>query len=413
MQSRPLTLDEKTHFFMWAKEAPAAPVIEALNEVMPECARFVGGCVRDSLLGQVPKDIDIATQLTPGDVVAALKRAGVKAVPTGIAHGTVTAIVNHQVVEITSLRSDISTDGRRAIVAFTTQWEADALRRDFTINAIYLDADGNLYDYGTGLEDLDKGQVRFIGDSAQRISEDYLRILRFFRFSARFVTGDYDAAGMEACESLKVGIATLSKERIGDEFEKILCTQNAVGALNAMVQSGVLTEIWPEAANLEAFARLKKNAGGIQFPLALACLWYDADAEISRALRLSNVDEKRRKNAVLNSTILNGLVEEVDFRRWAYKVGKGSLADALVLYSAIDQTPNNHKKKLLSKIEDWPLPKFPLRGADVLQRGLPEGVMISSVLTKVEDRWIGENFPPSDRLNIIFDEEIQYALGYL
>ncbi|MEX0644239.1 MAG: CCA tRNA nucleotidyltransferase [Parvularculaceae bacterium] len=268
---RPLAPDEAKHFG-WTETAPAKTVIAALEAAAPGAARFVGGCVRDSLIGEAPKDFDIATRLAPPAVIAALKRDGLGAAPTGLDHGTVTAVANHIGVEVTTLRADVSTDGRRATVAFTEDWALDARRRDFRLNAIYLTADKKLYDPEGGVADAKAGRVRFIGAAHDRIREDYLRILRFFRFSARF-SAAFDAEGLAACAELKSGIAQLSAERIGDEFSKILALARASLAVDRMAQSSILHEIWPAPPRLDVFAALKALDPEAGAPLGLAALW--------------------------------------------------------------------------------------------------------------------------------------------
>jgi len=408
VHSRPLSPAEIVNF-SWTETSPASDVMNALQAMKADSARFVGGCVRDSLLGFVPKDIDIATQLTPSEIITALNMARLGAVPTGIAHGTITAIADHCSVEVTSLRSDVSTDGRRATVAFTTNWREDAMRRDFTINALYLDADNNLHDYVDGLLDLEARKVRFIGNPYARIKEDFLRILRFFRFSARFVEGDYDRDGLEACTLLKNGINILSKERIGSEFEKIIKTKNALTALSSMDESGVFHEIWPHEPNLGAFNRLTGLVDEMPIALALAALWGQRGSGLGTEMRLSNADEKRRKNAVVNGVSLKGMESLMGLRRCAYEMGTEKLNDAIKIYLAMDAQVAPAKREKLTNVEAWPIPQFPFRGADVLRNGIEAGPLVSSVLTKTEQRWIEEDFPLQARLDILFDEELRAA----
>ncbi|HXI86183.1 MAG TPA: CCA tRNA nucleotidyltransferase, partial [Parvularculaceae bacterium] len=288
---------EEAACFSWTDRPPVRKIVAALEAARPGGARFVGGCVRDSLIGVEPKDIDIATTLTPDAVVKALKKAGLGAAPTGVEHGTITGVADHVGVEITTLRADVSTDGRHATVAFTEDWARDAERRDFRLNAIYLTTDKKLYDPVGGVEDAKTGRVRFIGAPEDRIREDYLRILRFFRFSARFST-TFDAEGLAACAALKEGMARLSRERVGAEFSAILALPRASEAIEAMAKTGVLAEVWPAEADLAAFAALKWLDPDAPTALGLAALWGKKGEGIDAALRLSNADAARRKKAI-------------------------------------------------------------------------------------------------------------------
>ncbi|MGF1543149.1 MAG: hypothetical protein ACFB00_01345 [Parvularculaceae bacterium] len=262
--------------FAWIDDAPIRRIVDALLAARPASARFVGGCVRDGLLGASANDVDLATQLRPEDAVRALEAASVRVAPTGFEHGTVTAVAHadgrRAVVEVTSLRADVATDGRRAVVAFTDDWARDASRRDFTINALYLTPDRRVFDPTGGLVDLAAGRVRFIGAPAARLREDYLRILRFFRFSARFARGAFDQEGLAACAAAVDGRARLSKERIGQEFGAILAHATAPRAVEAMAETGALAALWSTPADLQALRRLKAAAPDADAPAGLAAL---------------------------------------------------------------------------------------------------------------------------------------------
>ena len=302
IRTRRLTIDEKPNF-SWLDHTDVQKVISALSPPGVDAPRFVGGCVRDSLLRHQVHDLDMATPLEPKPVLAALQFSGIKSVPTGMDHGTITAVCGKQVIEITSLRKDVSTDGRRATVAFTQNWQEDAARRDFTMNALYLSADGTIYDYCGGLDDLDTGLVQFIGDPHDRIIEDYLRILRFFRFSARFGQG-FDERAIAAIRDSRQGISTLSRERIGDELKKILVLPNAVMAVDGMAETGVLNELWNGDLDLSSLRKLKSSTVDIirqntdfisvagdhihDSVLALAVLFVGDGSELATAMRLSN-----------------------------------------------------------------------------------------------------------------------------
>ncbi|MEM9262843.1 MAG: CCA tRNA nucleotidyltransferase, partial [Pseudomonadota bacterium] len=251
----PLSTEEK-QAFSWMVSSPVRRVFEALEAAKKGCARLVGGCVRDGLLSITPNDIDIAVQLTPDETMSALAAARLRAEPTGIAHGTVTAIVDGTPIEVTSLRADVDTDGRHATVSFTDDWLLDAVRRDFTINAMYLTPECELFDPWKGREDLRAGIVRFIGEPLERIREDYLRILRFFRFSARFAANVFDHDGLVACRREIGGISRLSKERIGTELIKILRGPRSCAAVRAMAEAEVLSAVYPHKASIEVFCQV-------------------------------------------------------------------------------------------------------------------------------------------------------------
>ena len=406
---------ERARAFDWIDESPALDVMQALLAAQPGCARFVGGCVRDGLVGVEAKDIDIATTLTPDRVVAALKAKSLGAAPTGIEHGTITAIANHQGVEVTTLRADVSTDGRRASVAFTTDWRKDAARRDFTINALYLTPERRLHDPVGGLADLDGRRVRFIGDAAHRIREDYLRILRFFRFSARFADA-FDEAGLKACAALKASMDILSAERVGDEFSKLLSLPTPHAAISAMAASGVLSEIWAAPAEIERFGRLKIIAPDASPPLGLAALWGARGDGIDARLRLSNADAARRKGAVRLAAAIRPDLTPPEVRALVYRHGQNALADALALAEAIclgdAAAPNlrDPRFQALGEIaRGWTAPKSPFAGGDVLAAGVAPGPSVAAILTVAERRWIDEDFPSTERSREILNEEIARA----
>jgi poly(A) polymerase len=254
----------------WLRAPHAAAVLDALQAAGGE-GRFVGGCVRNALLGSPVDDLDMATALTPPEVIAALGRAGIRVVPTGVEHGTVTAVLDHRPIEVTTLRRDVETDGRRALVAFTTDWAEDAARRDFRLNALYADRTGQVFDpVGGGVEDARAGRIVFVGDPEVRIREDYLRILRFFRFRAWYGHGLPDAAALEACGRLAEGLRTLSAERVGKELLKLLAAPDPREAVELMVRSGVLQRLLPPALNLArlwGLVRLEGSLGARPDPL--------------------------------------------------------------------------------------------------------------------------------------------------
>lgn len=347
-------------------------------------ARYVGGAVRDTLLGLPVSDIDLATRHVPTDVVARLAAAGIKAIPTGIAHGTITAVSAGTVVEVTTLRRDVSTDGRHAQVAFTDDWEADAARRDFTINALYADPlSGEVFDWFGGLADLDAGRVRFIGDPYQRIAEDHLRILRFFRFQARF--GDEpDGPGLDACTDRANDLMALSRERIAAELLKLLVAKRAVPVIALMVARGIFRPVLPEIADVPALTALAaaEAAAGVA-PDAirrLAALIPPASAEaVGARLRLSNADRKRLVAAH------EGVGAEGP-RGLAYRVGPAIAMDRLLLAGAS-----------VEALRGWSPPRLPLGGGDLVARGIERGPEVARALRAIEAQWIAEGFPDAAR----------------
>ncbi len=403
--------------FAWIDSAPVCRVIAALEREEAGAARFVGGCVRDGLLGLAPKDVDIATQLTPDRVIAALTRAHLGVAPTGLDHGTITAIADHRGVEVTTLRADVSTDGRRAVVAFTRDWEIDARRRDFTINALYLTPDRKLFDPVGGAADLARRAVRFIGAPEDRIREDFLRILRFFRFSARFAP-NFDAIGLAACGALKEGLRQLSAERVGDEMMKLLALEAPQAAITAMSASGVLGEIWPPAPQIETLARLKTIAPAAAAPVALAALFGAAGEGIDSSLRLSNAQGARRRQAIENAGLLSRALGDHQARALLYRMGAENWRDACLLAEAIEtsasETPQARDPLFenLGQLADrWTPPRFPCSGKDALALGVPEGPLVAQTIRAAESRWIAEDFPPPARARAIFEEEAFRAIS--
>ncbi len=392
----PLTAAQRAHFD-WLDAPGLRKVVAALEKSKAESARFVGGCVRDSLFGEKPKDFDLATTLEPQAVIDALHAARLGAAPTGIDHGTVTAIVDHQGVEVTTLRADVSTDGRRATVAFTRDWAADAGRRDFTINAIYATPDGRLFDPVGGVADAGIGRVRFIGDARQRIGEDYLRILRFFRFSARFSRA-FDPAGLSACAALKEGIAQLSAERIGAEMTAILALPRAAFALAAMEESDVLKKVWDGPANIGAVARLKDAAPFAAPMVGLAALYGPAGAGIASRLRLSNAEEAIRAAALQAAAAMAPGLADKAVRALIYRFGKDGFQDGAALARAFETIDGGEFARLQKIADDWQVPALPVSGRDVLEAGIGPGPAVARILAQVEAQWIAEDFPSDARV---------------
>jgi len=361
-------------------------------------ARFVGGAVRDSLLGQAVADIDLATPLSPETVIARVREAGFKPVPTGIAHGTITAVLPDGPVEVTTLRRDVSTDGRHAVVAFTDDWREDAARRDFTMNALYADpVTAELFDYFGGLDDLKAGRVRFIGDPLQRIAEDHLRILRFFRFHARFGQA-IDQAGLDACTQRANDLMALSRERIAAELLKLLVAVRAVPVVALMVEQGIFRAVIPEidragADRLARLAEAEAAAGIAPDPIRrLAALLPPEAAEpVGARLKLSNLDRKR----LIAATAGPG---DEGPHALAYRVGTTGAVDRLLLAG-----------ESVAAIRDWSPPALPLTGGALVERGVRKGPDVARLLRQVETRWIAEGFPDADRVAALADAAVAQA----
>lgn len=383
---------------MAAIEIPAREGFALLAETLDAdaCAtRVVGGAVRDTLAGLDPKDIDLATRLLPDEVIARLQAAKIKAVPTGIAHGTVTAVLSSGPVEITTLRRDVSTDGRRATVAFTGDWCEDAARRDFTINALYADPQsGEVFDYFGGVEDLADGIVRFIGEPLQRIAEDHLRILRFFRFHARFGKGAPDRLSLAACSERANDLMALSRERIADELLKILSLPDPAPTIALMLEHGILLPVLPEIRSADRLAQLvarERDQGIAGHAIRrLASLLPQDPAiaeEVGARLKLSNAHRKR----LVSAASQDGVASD-DARALAYWIGPEYAVDRLLLGDGD-----------AGAIVDWVPPKFPLSGGAIVARGVSAGPDVARMLQAVERQWVAEGFPDMARAETIAD----------
>jgi poly(A) polymerase len=389
-----MRLDPKMQAWMRSPETRA--VMEALGD-----ARFVGGAVRNALLGRDVSDVDIATPLTPNAVTKKLEAANIRAVPTGLEHGTITAVVSGKPYEVTTLRRDVSTDGRRAVVAFATDWKEDSQRRDFTLNALYANADGEIFDYNDGIADLQAGRVRFIGDAIARIREDYLRILRLFRFHAWYGKGDIDVVALHASATEKAGLAKLSGERIQKEMLKLLEADNCVAMLRVMAAAGILSEILPGELNIARLERLIAIDANYFFTpdssLRLAAMLPD-DAKVASAIadrwKLSNAARERLED-------LTGAQEKVvsylsirEVRKLLYKLGAPRFKDRVMLKWAEDAKASNaiQWRALLAMADAWVRPVFPLDGGNVMAAGVPQGPLVGRILAEVEEWWIDSDF---------------------
>lgn len=366
-------------------------------------ARFVGGAVRDSLLGLPVNDLDIATTLSPQEVMDRLKAAGIKGVPTGIDHGTVTAVTAGGPVEITTLRHDVSTDGRRATIAYTDDWREDAARRDFTINALYADPlTGEISDFFGGVSDLEARRVRFIGDASARIAEDHLRILRYFRFLARFGQKTPDAEAYAACKAAANSLMALSRERIADELLKLLAVDAPIHALRLMVEGGILHPVLPEidVAGVERLATLiEREAASAIDPASLRRLAALLPANASTAnavgarLKLSN---KARKRLV---TALEAMPGDLPPRTLAWRIGVEGATDRILLDCSAPLSG-------LSTLDAWTPPRLPIGGGALIARGLTPGPDVAKALGEVQEIWVAEGFPDAARVAEIADQTV-------
>ncbi|KPH58721.1 CCA tRNA nucleotidyltransferase [Novosphingobium sp. ST904] len=377
----------------WMAREDLAALVAALGH---ENARYVGGAVRDTLLGQPVKDIDMATVLPPEETMRRLQEAGIRHVPTGIDHGTVTAVLPGGPVEITTLRHDVSTDGRRATVAFATDWREDAARRDFTMNALYADpVGGELFDWFGGLEDLSARRVRFIGDARQRIREDHLRILRYFRFQARFGTTPANEEAESACSELAPTLKGLSRERVGMEMMNLLGLPDPAPTVQRMAELGVLEVILPEAdtAALAALIAAERAQAAGPDPVRRLAALLPAQVplaeQVASRFRLSGAQKKRLAVAAAR----NGAPGEP--RALAYRLGMDGALDRLLIAGA-DCTA----------LTGWNVPQFPLKGGQIVARGVGAGPEVARVLRQVEERWVAEGFPGEARISELLDAEL-------
>ncbi|WP_338467742.1 CCA tRNA nucleotidyltransferase [Novosphingobium sp. ZN18A2] len=385
----------------WTRRADLLALVDALD---PEgdSARHVGGAVRDTLLGIAVADIDIATKHEPQEVIARLKGAGIRTVPTGLAHGTVTALLDSGNVEITTLRRDVSTDGRHATIAFSTAWEEDAARRDFTINALYADPRTlEVFDWFGGLADLEAHHVRFIGDARQRIREDYLRILRYFRFQARFGSLPADTGAEQAVAELAPGMKGLSRERVAWELVNLLSLPDPAPTVARMADLGVLREVLPEvdAKGIAALSELVAREGRQQVapdPIrrfaALLPPQPQVASDVASRLRLSTAQRKRLASAAAR---VDG---PEDARALAYRLGREQAIDRLLLAGAP-----------ITPLDGWEIPRLPLKGGEIVARGVGKGPEVARILRAVEDRWVAEGFPGEARVHELLDAELDRA----
>jgi poly(A) polymerase len=388
--------------------SPALSALVAALSVDSVCPRLVGGAVRDGLLGLAVADIDLATPLTPDVVSARLIAAGIKAVPTGIAHGTITAVADGQSFEVTTLRRDVSTDGRRATVAFSTDWHEDAARRDFTINALYADpVSGEFFDYFGGIADLEAGIVRFIGDARERIAEDHLRILRFFRFYARFGKGAPDAEALAACTHAASSLMALSRERISDELSKLLALPDPLASVELMIAHGIFAAFIPEvredAAHALAWLLHREKAASVKPKSGrrLNALLPKDPVVVDKVAARFKLSNRLRQSLTQQA---NGWSEnETSIAQSAYELayrhGTEMALDIILLHGS-----DRHWQDAFGAVSTWTVPTFPINGGQLIERGLTAGPDVAACLKMVERSWIAEGFPGIARAQKIADQ---------
>lgn len=378
----------------WLEDTDLKKIMSVLNSD-GEHAKIVGGAVRDTLMNHFRNkdnpigDIDIACSLAPEENLALLEAAGIKVIPTGLKYGTVTAVINKKPYEITTLRHDISTDGRHAVVEFSNDWLGDAKRRDFTINALYMDIDGAIYDPLNAIEDVKVGKVRFIGDVSIRIGEDGLRILRFFRFSSQFDMGGIDEAGMLACVDLRDMIDNLSGERIWQEFEKILLSKRAMHVIPVLSSIGIIIKIIGDFKKCDRFLIYTKQEKNLKLQNVigrLSCLLPNDKNKIEKSalhLRLSN--KQTEQLVKYASGYPEHDLKPKTLRKVIYQYGKDVVIHNLICNEVLDQ-------KTLIFINDYKIPIFPVSGQDLINEGWKAGPELGEELKRLEKKWIDADF---------------------
>jgi poly(A) polymerase len=398
----------------WLRSGPASRVLKLLNADGEE-ARVVGGAVRNTLMKIPTGDIDIATTALPDEVMRRASAADIKSVPTGIEHGTVTLVVDAHPFEVTTLREDTETFGRKATVSFGRDWAADAARRDFTINGLSVDADGVVHDYVGGIADVEARRVRFIGDAGQRIAEDYLRILRFFRIHAAYGSGEPDRDGYLACISGRAGLAALSAERVRMEMLKLVVAEGAAAAVLAMADAGLLQPIFGGVAYIGPFSGMiaaERLLGLKPDPIrrlaALAVAVTEDARRVAMRLRLANSEAKSLDSMGHRWWRLAGM-DEARARRRLYRLGEDFYRNRLLLAwaRAGGNAEEAHWRELATLPQRWSAPKFPLKAADFIARGIAEGPLLGQALALAEDAWLAADFPLDQAtLNAIADQAV-------
>lgn len=415
-----MTKSEKITPPDWMSAEDTKRLFDAFRAAGAE-VRFVGGCVRDAMLGRPVKDIDLATDAEPPQVLELLGEKKVKAVPTGVDHGTITALPSQRPFEITTLRRDVETDGRHAQVSFTKDWAEDAARRDFTINALSADPDGTVYDYVDGIADLRAGRVRFIGDADQRIAEDALRILRFFRFQATYSSMEPDSAALLACHEASSQVEKLSGERVWQELSRLLIVPKPGAVFELMEKARVLRLLLPvgrSTARLHALAALEDMVRVVPEPVRRLTALIQPDrqeaSQIATRLRLSREETSRLDELSASRGESSAGMPEISIRRSLYSMGVDVFRD-LILLDWADQIAREPKvaagniedwKITWDATKDWNAPEFPISGEDVMAAGAPEGPDVGEILEDLEEWWVDQAFRPGrdeclDRLRLM------------
>jgi poly(A) polymerase len=372
----------------WLRDEKLQRLLSVLNAEGE--ARVAGGAIRNALMKRPVSDIDIATTLLPQRVSELCKAAGFGVHPTGIEHGTLTITVDKNPFEVTTLRRDVETDGRRAVVAFSTDWRTDALRRDFTINALYCDATGKIYDFTNGCDDLRNQRVRFVGAPSRRIKEDALRILRFFRFHAIYGKGAPDKAGLAACTRARKLLRNLSAERIRAEVLKLLAAPLAVPTLKVMAKTKILAEILPYTEDWKVMERLPAD------PLLRLFALAKQPQDLQQRFKLSNA-EAARIQSLLEAPELSPDLTPVEQRRLLHHLGPDTWRDAVALsFARSKASPADRKWRALAKLpQKFTPPAFPVNGVDLIKAGLAPGPALGEKLRALEDWWIASDFKPT------------------
>ena len=399
----------------------ALPRLLAVLDRDGEEARVVGGAVRNALIGETPIEVDVATTATPDEVTRRAEAAGFKAVPTGIEHGTVTVVVEGRPFEVTTLRQDVETYGRKAKVAFGRDWKADAERRDFTINALSVSADGTVHDYVGGLADLSDRRIVFIGDPQQRIAEDFLRILRFFRFHATYGHGPIDPAGLHACIVARAGLQQLSRERVRMELLKLVVAPRAAATLVTMAESGLLVDILGGVPLIPAFADMVAIEAVMGVPGdavrrlgALAAMIVEDAERLWQRLRLSNTEHERLASMADGWWRIAPAHGEAAARALLYRLGPQRFTDRALLAWARSPAEASDAawRELAALPERWIAPVFPLKAADFLARGVDKGPALGAALRAAEEAWVAASFPRDmPALSAIIDAAIASVTG--
>lgn len=385
-----------------------APNVSRIFAALPKgSTRFVGGCVRNAILGEPMSDFDLATQLEPDAVVAALKEAGIKTVPTGIDHGTVTAVIDGLPYEITSLRKDVETDGRRAVVTFTTDWAEDAQRRDLTMNALYADPDGTVHDpCRQGLDDVQARRFRFVGNADMRVREDYLRILRYFRFLAFYAPAKkdgskIDAEALKACRENRAGLKTLSSERVWIELKKTLSAPSPVRAVRIMLTNEILDKVLPEASNVEGLSLMVDLEGNRNFDvdpllrlMAMSAREELAMAGLAKRLKLSNSEKSRLLAWAGDRVSLTPDMDDRTRKIAVYEGGKQAIFDRAMIRAAGADDPliAGRWVALAEFAREWDIPVFPLKGRDLKAAGVEDGPRMGKILEALKALWVKSGF---------------------